>query len=217
MYAVGHATQAGVNQEVFTACDTPSRFNRIDGPGLRWCCSRLERERESSLKTRRVKSGAGEVWGKPPSTGRVVLRDLKSVLETRALLHWWVSERASFAFLLNRFVCEGMAGFPLLELELRKQISFLETCLFEISVFCKTTMGTTSPVINNRTSLLAEKTKKKTVSGMWEDGTAWLNDFDWVSYLKETPQSQNCVVVFFTLAGYRHTFVMETQLSWYLP
>lgn len=33
MYAVGHATQAGVNQEVFTACDTPSRFNRIDGPG----------------------------------------------------------------------------------------------------------------------------------------------------------------------------------------
>lgn len=34
MYAVGHAIQAGVNQEVFTGCDTPSRFDRIDGPGL---------------------------------------------------------------------------------------------------------------------------------------------------------------------------------------
>lgn len=30
MYAVGHAIQAGVNQEVFTACDTPSQFDRID-------------------------------------------------------------------------------------------------------------------------------------------------------------------------------------------
>lgn len=30
MYAVGHAIQAGVNQEVFTACDTRSQFDRID-------------------------------------------------------------------------------------------------------------------------------------------------------------------------------------------
>lgn len=34
MYAVGHAIQAGVNQEVFTACDTQSRLDRIDMLGL---------------------------------------------------------------------------------------------------------------------------------------------------------------------------------------
>lgn len=34
MYAVGHAIQAGVNQEVFTACDVQSQFNRIDMLGL---------------------------------------------------------------------------------------------------------------------------------------------------------------------------------------
>lgn len=30
MYGVGHAIQAGVNQEIFTARDMPSRLNRID-------------------------------------------------------------------------------------------------------------------------------------------------------------------------------------------
>lgn len=34
MYAVGHAIQAGVNQEVFTACDMPRQFNRIDRLGF---------------------------------------------------------------------------------------------------------------------------------------------------------------------------------------
>lgn len=34
MYAVGHAIQAGVNQEVFTASDMPRQFNRIDTLGL---------------------------------------------------------------------------------------------------------------------------------------------------------------------------------------
>lgn len=30
MYNVGHAIPAGVNQEVFTACDMQSQFDRID-------------------------------------------------------------------------------------------------------------------------------------------------------------------------------------------
>lgn len=34
MYGVGHAIQAGVTQEVFTACDMPSQFNTIDMLGL---------------------------------------------------------------------------------------------------------------------------------------------------------------------------------------
>lgn len=34
MYGVGHAIQAGVNQEVFTACDMQSQFDRIDMLGL---------------------------------------------------------------------------------------------------------------------------------------------------------------------------------------
>lgn len=34
MYGVGHAIQAGVNQEVFTACDMQRQFDRIDMLGL---------------------------------------------------------------------------------------------------------------------------------------------------------------------------------------
>lgn len=34
MYGVGHAIQAGVNQEIFTGSDMPSQFNRIDMLGL---------------------------------------------------------------------------------------------------------------------------------------------------------------------------------------
>lgn len=34
MYGVRHAIQAGVNQEVFTACDMQSQFNTIDNLGL---------------------------------------------------------------------------------------------------------------------------------------------------------------------------------------
>lgn len=34
MYAVGHAIQAGVNQEVFTACDMPGQLDTIDMLGL---------------------------------------------------------------------------------------------------------------------------------------------------------------------------------------
>lgn len=42
MYGVGHAIQAGVNQEVFTARDMQSRFNTIDMLGLTDNCSRLK-------------------------------------------------------------------------------------------------------------------------------------------------------------------------------
>lgn len=42
MYGVGHAIQAGVNQEVFTACDMQGRFNTIDMLGLTDNCSRLK-------------------------------------------------------------------------------------------------------------------------------------------------------------------------------
>lgn len=34
MYGVGHAIQAGVNQEIFTGSDMPSQFNWIDMLGL---------------------------------------------------------------------------------------------------------------------------------------------------------------------------------------
>lgn len=34
MYGVGHAIQAGVNQEVFTACDMQSRLDGIDMLGF---------------------------------------------------------------------------------------------------------------------------------------------------------------------------------------